>query len=852
MKISDISSQLSGKKKTVNDLARFIKNRNDDNPNYTLFLGAGCSITSGIRSAAELVKEWRAEVCLEKGCNEVDADKQIEFLKQHESDWYDSTKEYSGLFEKKYDLQRQRRIFVEKEVANKTPSLGYAYLTSLVNQTFFNTVFTTNFDDLINEAFYFYSDQRPIVCAHDSSIDSITVTSKRPKVIKLHGDYLFDDIKATTRETESLEQNMKLKFIEFAKDYGLIVVGYSGYDRSIMDILSTLLKNDTYFKHGVYWCLRKDSEISEELKKLLWKDKVYFVEIDGFDELLAEIHSYNNSESELPISTLSITRKPSQMVGNLLSSTWLKATNSPVLKSAYETLKKQHAKSSLVSLIINMNKDLESDIDTTDNDLISIIEMQQSYEYQKFNEVIEKGNSLLQKNLSRSTRARIINLLINSYRSNNNLSDAIRLADDLIREDPFNTTSYALKADIEYESAKKLVILEKALEVSPYSVGIISKIVNIKIREKNQAIGERRQQLIGNIRELIEKSLKIDPSLDNPCWNELFELEGELADPNEVKRARAIIIEKIKGMNPSSLISFNLQIANLSVEKDEEKFKHLLDELNEHRKLCTENKAINLLEIIIVGLIKFNLSQELAKYLSEVTLLKNILDYPDLVVQFAKAKREVFGEDSEAMDFLERCLAKDFDVDVFGSLFMAYLETSKTEKAESILEKYRSYISPLLNLEYKQALYEAKKDYKSALAELELKRKLTSIVDHSAYMYLLIKNERYADAKQLGKEVLEPSNFSTEDSVLIVNYELARKKLNESPSDKRLNDVLARNANDERLKSAVFAILGKKTEMLESIKKYMKKDKTFKYELNRWPVFDHFRNDKDFSGLLTG
>lgn len=133
---------------------------------------------------------------------------------------------------------------------------------------------------------------------------------------------------------------MKLKFIEFAKDYGLVVVGYSGCDRSIMDILTALLKNETYFKHGIYWCLRKDSEIPEELKKLLWKDKVFFVEIDGFDELFAEIYSYNNSDSELPISTLSITRKPSEMVANILKSKWLQATNSPILKSAYEILKK--------------------------------------------------------------------------------------------------------------------------------------------------------------------------------------------------------------------------------------------------------------------------------------------------------------------------------------------------------------------------------------------------------------------------------------------------------------------------------------------------------------------------------
>ncbi len=80
------------------------------------------------------------------------------------------------------------------------------------------------------------------MCAHDSSINSITITSSRPKIIKLHGDYLFDDLKSTVRETESLEINMKNKLVEFSKDYGMIIVGYSGNDRSILEVLTNLLK----------------------------------------------------------------------------------------------------------------------------------------------------------------------------------------------------------------------------------------------------------------------------------------------------------------------------------------------------------------------------------------------------------------------------------------------------------------------------------------------------------------------------------------------------------------------------------------------------------------------------------
>lgn len=236
---ADLKSELRNKERSIEDLIRFINTRNDSNPNYSLLLGAGCSITSGINSANTLIEDWKRDIYIQEKCiNISDYDKDVANAYFHKQMWYDSRNPYSSLFERRYDLPRQRRMFVEHQVRDNTPSIGYAYLIKLIESNYFKTLFTTNFDDLLNEAFYQYSNERPILCAHDSSINSITITSKRPKVIKLHGDYLFDDIKSTLRETESLEENIKNKFVEFAKDYGLIILGYGGNDRSIMDILT--------------------------------------------------------------------------------------------------------------------------------------------------------------------------------------------------------------------------------------------------------------------------------------------------------------------------------------------------------------------------------------------------------------------------------------------------------------------------------------------------------------------------------------------------------------------------------------------------------------------------------------
>ena len=152
-------------------------------------------------------------------------------------------------------------------------------------------VFTTNFDDLINEACYLYSERlRPIVAAHDSAIQSIRVTAGRPKIIKLHGDFLYDNIKNTLAELETLENNTKRKLHQFAQEYGLVVIGYSGRDRSVMDTLDVLLGDGENYKQGIYWCLRHGEEPSRRLQLLLRRDRVYLVRIDGFDEFLADLH----------------------------------------------------------------------------------------------------------------------------------------------------------------------------------------------------------------------------------------------------------------------------------------------------------------------------------------------------------------------------------------------------------------------------------------------------------------------------------------------------------------------------------------------------------------------------------
>lgn len=272
--------------KSQDHLINIIESTKDHRPNFVLFLGAGASVSSGVKNAGQMIAEWRSMYYKINKMGDVKID---DFYSK--IPWAGTDQEYSQLFELLYDEPSQRREFIESCLKDASPAWGYIFLVNLLAHNVFNTIFTTNFDDLINEACYTYSTNvRPIVCAHDSSITSLRITSQRPKVIKLHGDFLYDNLKNTVRELETLEKNMLEKFRQYASEFGFIFIGYSGNDRSIMDSLNLLIKNESNFPHGIYWCLRKGEVPKDKLELVRRFPKVRLIEIDGFDEFIAELH----------------------------------------------------------------------------------------------------------------------------------------------------------------------------------------------------------------------------------------------------------------------------------------------------------------------------------------------------------------------------------------------------------------------------------------------------------------------------------------------------------------------------------------------------------------------------------
>lgn len=294
-------------------LALKIANTKPGDYPYTLFIGAGASASSGIPTAKQMIKNWQKELYRilnesRKDTDPTDFEKWLKKVKGGYMEWLNKHKrydesDYSTLFNYIFQFPKERQNYIEQLVEEKKPTFGYMYLAGLIAEKKFNRILTTNFDDLISDALVRFYDIKPIVCAFDSIVSSIRVASHRPKIIKLHGDFLYDNIKNIRDELKSLDSNMEDKLYEMCKDSGLIVVGYGGEDESIMAPLRDMIRKPGYLNMGLHWCIHKASAGDIPPRKVqeiqnYHEKKVYFYEIESFDRLMEKI--FTQSDCKLP------------------------------------------------------------------------------------------------------------------------------------------------------------------------------------------------------------------------------------------------------------------------------------------------------------------------------------------------------------------------------------------------------------------------------------------------------------------------------------------------------------------------------------------------------------------------
>ncbi len=248
------------------------------------FLGAGCSVSSGVADAESLTNRWLKELMYletgqENGLEEW-AEERFPAYDRH-----DAAAAYIQVYDALFYTEQDRQREQEALASDGQPGFGYATLAQLLTHERWgdrcNTLITTNFDDLAADALYLYSQRKPQVLTHESFDRHVQISDARPTIIKLYGDaHLSPEYLDGNRRL--LRNDVKNRLRALATECTLVFVGYGGRDECILDLFEEIPMGAP--SGGVYWV--NDKSPGKSLRKWLEDRRAIWAVNDSFDDLM--------------------------------------------------------------------------------------------------------------------------------------------------------------------------------------------------------------------------------------------------------------------------------------------------------------------------------------------------------------------------------------------------------------------------------------------------------------------------------------------------------------------------------------------------------------------------------------
>lgn len=228
-----------------------------DGSQFSVLLGAGCSMTGGIPGAREIVDDLRSGgeyseklTCMLEG----------------------------GYFEAMQALSsRERRNIFRKYIGHSSVNVTHLIAAQLLYGGYIKAILTTNFDNLIPKAAALNIDSIPIYDATMADLHS-DVDVYFPSVVYLHGQVHGFWQLNTGSELEKYRETIRVFLQRVLSDSPLIIIGYSGNDH-VLEILGELKS----FDHGLFWVPFNGELLSDRIIKHIGGCANTFVVSDRFN-----------------------------------------------------------------------------------------------------------------------------------------------------------------------------------------------------------------------------------------------------------------------------------------------------------------------------------------------------------------------------------------------------------------------------------------------------------------------------------------------------------------------------------------------------------------------------------------
>lgn len=251
------------------------------NQRFCFILGSGTSRDAGIMTGKQMTEIWISELK-----NKYEKNELKELMKKLKVENLNASSEnYFSIYDLRfYPDYRYGQAFLENELEKGVPGFGHYVLAKILANGKNNIAITTNFDSLIEDAIFMYTDKKAIIVGHESLSKFINVNIIKPIVVKIHRGLYYHPLNRK-EELEDLKTEWKVLLRQIFAIYTPVVIGYAGGDQSLM----RFLKDETLKLNKIYWCYWNKEEPSDEIKKLVIEKEGCLVPIDSFEIMMFEL-----------------------------------------------------------------------------------------------------------------------------------------------------------------------------------------------------------------------------------------------------------------------------------------------------------------------------------------------------------------------------------------------------------------------------------------------------------------------------------------------------------------------------------------------------------------------------------
>lgn len=240
----------------IEDLVDVIKKSKELGYKINLLIGAGCSVSAGIPSANEFVKIIAKTYTRE-------------YNKCEKRTYAECMKRLTPI---------ERRDLISKYVNSSKINWAHLCIAQLIKNEYIDRVLTTNFDNLIVKACSIVQEY-PAIYDLTSYTEFRTDLMLDKSILYLHGQYNGFILCNTESEVNTQKENIESIFCELNRNSVWIIVGYSGENDAIRDLLASQDVNE----NRLFWVGYNNDSPSKYVEEKILSEEKYSFFIKGYD-----------------------------------------------------------------------------------------------------------------------------------------------------------------------------------------------------------------------------------------------------------------------------------------------------------------------------------------------------------------------------------------------------------------------------------------------------------------------------------------------------------------------------------------------------------------------------------------